>query len=105
MEKNKKFRNHISVIFQKVIRTAGVAAFVFVTRYISEVGEVPNVKDALILLGVVVACFAISFLVHYILWAKTCFYIQDEALVLERNTLNKKKNTPSPSCPTSRTPR
>ena len=93
MEKNKKFRNHISVILQKVIRTAGVAAFVFATRYISEVGEIPNVKDALILLGVVFACFVISFLVHYILWAKTCFYIQDEALVLERNTLNKKKNT------------
>lgn len=93
MEKNKKFRNHISVIFQKVVRTAGFAAFVFVTRYFSEVEETPTVKDLLILLGIVVACFAITFMVHYILWAKTCFYIQDEALVLERNTLNRKKNT------------
>ena len=36
MEKNKIFRNHISIIFQKVVRTAGFAAFVFVTRYFSK---------------------------------------------------------------------
>ena len=93
MEKNKKYRNHISIIFQKVVRTAGVAAFVFVTRYFSEEGEVSSINDLSMLLGVIVGCFVISFVVHYIFWAKTCFYIQDEALVLERNTLNKKKNT------------
>lgn len=93
MEKNKKYRNHISVIFQKVIRTAGVAIFVFVSRFLTDMEEVPRVKDFLMILAIVLVCVVLSFVVHYVMWAKTYFYIQDEVLILEKNTLNKKKHT------------
>ena len=93
MENNIRFRNHISVIFERVIKTAGLAIFIFTANFITDIEEVPGIQDVLLLLAVIFACILVSFIWHYIIWSKTYISIQDNALVLEKNTLNRKKNT------------
>lgn len=93
MENNIRFRNHISVIFERVIKTAGLAIFIFAANFITDIEEAPSILDVLLLLAVIVACILVSFIWHYIIWSKTYISIQDNALVLEKNTLNRKKNT------------
>ena len=93
MENNIRFRNHISVIFEKVVKTAGLAIFIFVANFITGFEEVPGFGDILILIAVIVACILLAFAWHYIIWSRTYISIQDNALVIEKNTLNRKKNT------------
>ena len=93
MENNIRFRNHISVIFERVIKTAGLAIFIFAANFITDMEEAPGLFDVLLLLAVIAACILVSFVWHYIIWSKTYISIQDNALVLEKNTLNRKKNT------------
>lgn len=93
MENNIRFRNHISVIFERVIKTAGLAIFIFAANFITDIEEAPSILEVLLLLAVIFACILVSFIWHYIIWSKTYICIQDNALVLEKNTLNRKKNT------------
>ncbi len=93
MENNIRFRNHISVIFERVIKTAVTAIFVFAASFVNNMEEIPELTDILIFLGVALACILIPLVWQYIIWAKTYISIQDNALVLEKNTLNRKKNT------------
>ena len=93
MENNIRFRNHISVIFEKVIKVAGIAIFIFATNFITDLEEAPTVKDLLIFLGVAVACILLVFVWQCLIWSRTYISIQDNALVIEKNTLNRKKNT------------
>ena len=93
MENNIRFRNHISVIFEKVIKTAGIAIFVFATNFVRDLEEAPSLKDVLIFAGVAIACIVIVFAWQCLIWSKTYISIQDNALVLEKNTINRKKNT------------
>ena len=50
-------------------------------------------SDVLLLIGAIAACILLAFAWHYIIWSRTYISIQDNALVLEKNTLNRKKNT------------
>lgn len=93
MENNIRFRNHISVIFEKVMKTAGAAIFIFAANFVTDLEEAPGVKDVLIFLAVAVACILLAFAWHYLIWSRTYISIQDNALVIEKNTLNRKKNT------------
>ena len=93
MENNIRFRNHISVIFEKVVKTAGAAILIFVANFVTEIEEAPGIGDILLLIGALLVCVLLAFAWHYIIWSKTYISIQDNALVLEKNTLNRKKNT------------
>ena len=93
MENNIRFRNHISVIFEKVVKTAGAAILIFAANFITEIEEVPGISDILLLIGAIAACILLAFAWHYIIWSRTYISIQNNALVLEKNTLNRKKNT------------
>ena len=93
MENNIRFRNHISVIFEKVIKTAGAAILIFAANFITEIEEVPRMSDILLLIGAIAACILLAFAWHYIIWSRTYISIQNNTLILEKNTLNRKKNT------------
>ena len=93
MENNSKFRNHISVIFEKVVKTAGAAILIFAVNFVSDLEEIPRVSDVLLFVGVMIAFILLAFAWHYIIWSRTYISIQDNALVIEKNTFNRKKNT------------
>ena len=48
MENNIRFRNHISVIFEKVVKTAGAAILIFVANFVTEIEEAPGIGDILL---------------------------------------------------------
>lgn len=93
MENNIRFRNHISVIFEKVVKTSGIAIAAFVANFISDLEEMPGMKEILLLIVICIVCIILAFALHYFIWAKTYISIRDNALVIEKNTLNRKKNT------------
>ncbi len=93
MENNIRFRNHISVIFEKVVKTAGAAILIFAANFITDMEDMPGIGDILLLLAVILACILLAFAFHYIIWSKTYISIRDNALVIEKNTLNRKMNT------------
>lgn len=94
MENNIKFRNHASVIVENSLKAIGTVFFIFVFNFISELGaEEIDFEVILIILGICVATLVFILGWQAILWAKTYISIQDNTLIIERNTLNKNKNT------------
>lgn len=93
MENNIRFRNHISVIFEKVVKTAGAAILIFAANFIDDVEATRRMSDIFLFVGVVFACILLAFVFHYLIWSRTYISIQDNAIVIEKNTLNRKKNT------------
>lgn len=104
MEKNKRFRNHFSIVFERL--GAGFLAFSMIFLYegaelLGEIGTVianlENMREELLtillaILGVIVL-FAIVAGLQIFRWAKTWITIQDQAISIEVNTLKRKKNT------------
>lgn len=94
MENKIRFRNHISVIFENTMRTIGIILVIFVGNFISSMDEMEDIGgDAIYLVLVLVGVLAFLFVWQWIVWAKTYISIQENTLVVERNTLNRKKNT------------
>ena len=104
MEENKRFRNHFSIVFERL--GAGFVAFAMIFLYegaelLGEIGSVmtnlENLEEELftILLAVagVLVLFGIVVGLQVFRWAKTWISIQDQAIVIEVNTLKRKKNT------------
>lgn len=100
MEKHKRFRNHISIILE---RMGGVFIFVglAVISGLMQSGE--DLLEGLSLLSgsgaalpVLLAVLGILFLIllwQYVVWAKTYISIPGNTIVIERETMNRKKNT------------
>lgn len=99
MDISKKFRNHISIVAEEIWSTVLVlTAFVFV-QILPELagadaedisfwaGRVPGI--ILVLLALLLLLVGSRLLV----WFRTTIHIEDNAIVIEKNTLNKKKNT------------
>jgi len=94
MENNIRFRNHISIILEDSAKTIGTIVFIFILNFISDIGETGiSVTDVLLLIGIFVVALGLVIGIHVIIWAKTYISIDENTLVVERNTLNKKKNT------------
>ena len=99
MEENRRFRNHISIIVE---RTGGILiAFLilFIPSLLENIDEAVEAgmelldgKGLLVNLGILLL-FIIIIAAQVIVWSKTYISIQDNAVIIERNTLNKKKNT------------
>lgn len=104
MEKNKKFRNHFSIVFERL--GAGFLAFSMIFLYegaelLREIGtvlkDIENLGDELftILLAAlgIILLFSMIAGLQVFRWAKTWISIQEQAIVIEVNTLKRKKNT------------
>ena len=94
-----KFRNHISIILEQ---TGAVIAAVFVlviTQLFQSIDELMESdlsfitsKGFWILLGVT-ALLAVSLIGQVLVWARTYISIEENAIVIEKGRVNKKKNT------------
>lgn len=104
MEENKRFRNHFSIVFERL--GTGFVAFVMIFLYegVEFLGEIvvliqnpDNFRGELFgillfVLGIIVL-FAVIFGLQVFRWSKTYISIQEQAIVIEINTLKRKKNT------------
>lgn len=94
MENNIKFRNHASVILENSLKTLGTLIAIFVLNFISDLGgEDFRFSDFLWLLLIFGGITAIAIGYQTLLWAKTYITIDENKLVIERNTIFKKQNT------------
>ncbi len=97
MEKKNKLRNHISVIFENAMRTIWILFFVFIGNFFSSMEDMEDVSDiaghTLYLILVLVGLLALLLGYQILIWSKTYIYIEGNALIVERDTINKKKNT------------
>lgn len=104
MEENKKFRNHFSIVFERL--GAGFVAFAMIFLYegaelLGDIGtflkDIDNLKEELFVILVIIAAiftlFAIVLGIQIFRWSKTYISIQEQAIVIEVNTLKRKKNT------------
>ena len=99
MRQGRRFRNHISVILEQ---TGAVIAAVFVlivTQLFQSIDELTESdlsfitsKGFLILIGVIVL-LAVSLIGQVLVWARTYISIEENAIVIEKGRVNKKKNT------------
>lgn len=99
INQDKKFRNHISIILEQTGAVI-VALFVLVvTQLFQSLDEIAETdltfftsKGALILLGVA-AVLAVSLISQVLVWAKTYISVEENAIVIEKGRISKKKNT------------
>lgn len=97
---NKKFRCHCSIIIEKCGRIVGVVGF-FVLANITEIArsmEDGSIDRAINKTGLLIACVFIAILtitlvISIINWRKTTIVIEEEAIIWEKNTLNKETLT------------
>lgn len=97
--RTEKFRNHISIVIEQSI--GGFVAFfvIIAVNLLQDADELLQLdlsavgKSAwLVLLGLL-ALLVIVVVNRLLVWARTYICIEENAVVIERNTVNKKKNT------------
>ena len=99
MRQGRRFRNHISIILEQ---TGAVIAAVFVlivTQLFQSIDELTESdlsfitsKGFLILIGVI-TLLGVSLTGQVLVWARTYISIEENAIVIEKGRVNKKKNT------------
>lgn len=99
MEKKIRFRNHISVILEQLGATFGILLVLLITnidnllQYIED-GTTEDFSTTAFVGGIILfAVLICTLLYQWIVWAKTYISICDNSIVIEKNTINKKKNT------------
>ena len=100
IRKSGRFRNHISIILEQTGAVIAAAFVLVVTQLFSEHRRAYRIRPFfyykqglfLILLGVI-ALLAVSLTGQVIVWAKTYISIEENAIVIEKGSVNKKKNT------------
>lgn len=99
MEENKRFRNHISIIVEQIGAGIVALAVVAVSILLQNVEEMTEAGmsllrgSGLIIFLVVVLFLAVSVGNRIFVWANTYICIEENAIVIERGKVNKKKNT------------
>lgn len=99
METGKKFRNHISVVAEEVWGSILALLILVFVQGLPELAETSADdlsfladKGLWIVLGLIVI-LAVLIGNRLLVWARTYIYLEDNAIVIEKNTVNKKKNT------------
>ena len=99
METGKKFRNHISVVAEEVWGSILALLILVFVQGLPELAETSADdlsfladKGLWIVLGLTVI-LAVLIGNRLLVWARTYIYLEDNAIVIEKNTVNKKKNT------------
>ncbi len=98
--KQDRFRCHFSIVFENLGSTFWFIVMCFVTQ-IGNLAEVDWSKiqregtatDALIVGAILLAVLLLVVLFQCIRWAKTWISIEEDAIVIERRTINRKSNT------------
>ena len=104
MEENKRFRNHFSIVIEQ-LGTVFVAVFLFLLyEGVELLGEIESFLSDLENFGgeifsILMICLGVFLVIVLLIglqifrWAKTYISIQNQAIVIEVNTLSSKKNT------------
>lgn len=105
MENNIRFRNHISIIFEQMgsvmifllimAGTGFIQNFQEIKKKNLDLTELTSKDIQLLILICLAAAGLLIFIIAWqlVVWSKTYISIQNNTLILERNTLNKKKHT------------
>ena len=99
MEDNRRFRNHISIIIEQIgggILALAVLAVSILLQSAEELAETDLSflhGKTLIVILVVLGLLAVSVGNRIFAWANTYICIEENAIVIERGKVNKKKNT------------
>lgn len=100
MKENSRFRNHISIVLEQF----GSFFYIILIMAVSGIAQnLETLKEADFqflhtsetLAGAAVCLLVVLLLIgrNLFVWAKTYISIQDNAIVIERNTINKRKHT------------
>ena len=100
MKENSRFRNHISIVLEQF----GSFFYIILIMAVSGIAQnLDTLKEmdfqflyaSKTLIGAVVCLLVVVLLIgrNLFVWAKTYISIQDNAIVIERNTINKRKHT------------
>lgn len=102
MEENKRFRNHISIIAEQTGGVLIALLVIFVPQLLENIKDIKHLtetgakflsgKGMLINLGILLLLLALIGW-QAAVWAKTYISIQENAIVIDRETLNRKKDT------------
>ncbi len=94
MKNNQRFRNHFSVVITNTLPTVlGIWLFLNLDL-LGESEDVGGVAESVGLTSLIVAGIAVVYVIFSLItWAKTYFTVTDDMLIVERNTLMKRKNT------------
>ncbi|MBS7007992.1 PH domain-containing protein [Anaerostipes sp.] len=101
MENNVRFRNHISIVAE---RMGSVLIFVFLafmsglsqnikTLLEKDIRLDGKIAEALLPILAVLAVFLLIVIWQVVVWSKTYISIVENTIVIEKNTLNRRKNT------------
>lgn len=99
METGKKFRNHISVVIEEVWAGILVLLVYVFAQVLPELAETSgddlsffadNGLWIVLILAVLLAAVTGN---RLLVWARTYIHIEDNAIIIEKNTVSKKKNT------------
>ena len=99
-DSKKGFRNHISIVAEQM----GSFFYILLIMAVSALAQnVDRLKDASfdflkeggVIIGALVCLLVLAFIIgrNLFVWAKTRISIQENAIVIERNTVNRKKHT------------
>lgn len=98
--KENRFRCHFSVVLENL----GSAFWVILMCFVMQLDNLNELirdiarggiqaTEALIGIGVLFGVLLFIFLIHAVIWSKTWISIEDEAIVIEKRTINRKINT------------
>ena len=96
---NRRFRNHISIILEQTGTVIAAVLVLIITQLFQSIDELMESdlsfitsKGFLILIGVI-ALLAVSLIGQVLVWARTYISIEENAIIIEKGRVNKKKNT------------
>ena len=102
MEENKRFRNHISIIVEQTGGILIALLIILVPQLLENIRDITDITEAgmqllsgkgmLVNLGILLVLFVIVGW-QVLVWARTYISIQENAIVIDRETLNRKKDT------------
>ena len=100
MEENKRrFRNHISIVAEQIGGGIIAVLALLLVNVIQEAGELTEqdlsalADSGLLITAGILLILAAVLANRLFVWAKTYICIEENAVVIERGTMNKKKNT------------
>lgn len=99
MSEKRKFRNHISVVLEQTAGVIVAIAVLAVTQFLDHIDEILKAdlsflteKGVLIVSGVILLLTA-AVAAQLLVWRKTYISFEESAIVVEKGSVNKRKNT------------
>lgn len=97
---NNSFRCHFSIVFENLGSTFFTICALLILN-LDNMGEMikeflaGNVKalDILFVFGILFGILLLVFIIQVVIWSKTWISVEGDAIVIEKRTLNRKKNT------------